>query len=94
MGEKAEGRGDMIVSKLAEEIVNALSKRWPCLHIEGWDEGEAMEIVDKVLKPAIDVMIHADSELSAIRHGRPPSNKQELEDLYYEIRRQTSKTNI
>lgn len=76
--------------KIADDIIDALNEKWRHLSMEGWDDDEAKEIIIKILKPLLDVMVRADSELSAIRHGRPPSSNKELEDLYYEIRKQYS----
>lgn len=72
--------------KVTKQIIDALDKKWPNLSAEGFDEDEAAEIIESILAPIKSILIHADSELSAIRHGRPPSDKKELEDLYYGIR--------
>lgn len=72
--------------RVSREIVDAISMRWPCLHIEGFDEDEAEEIIESCLMRLRGLLVAADSELSAIAHGRPPSSKDELEQLYWGIR--------
>ena len=72
--------------RVAKEICDALSDKWPNLHIEGWDDDEALDVVMGCLKRLRGKLVEADSELSAIAHGRPQSSKQELSKLYSGIR--------
>lgn len=74
--------------RVSQKIVDALSRRWPCLHIEGFDDEEAVKIVEEELEELKGLLILADSELSAIAHGRPPSDKAENENLAWSIRAQ------
>lgn len=55
-----------------------------------WDMVDPTEIVAEVVtawaKDHADVLAHADGELSAIAHGRPPSDKEQLLRMSGELR--------
>jgi len=70
--------------KLAEEIAVGLVEAG---ELAG-DETAAAKIIGEVLhRRLFSLLCAADSELSAIAHGRPPAPARDLETIYFPLRR-------